>query len=315
MSGVAEYIKTDYLAGPDLGLESAGRGEQIKNRIVAALLNYGYPLLNPLLARSKGELAQLWFRTPGYEKSSWRTFEAFYHFEEKKEHGDLGNKLLMASPGVRASRNRKKIALRLLENQLKEYSGSPVLVNNIGGGSGSRELRVIKNAGRRDIFYCSTDTDSAAADYGDKEAKQISMSMRSFFASKKLDFSSPSEVQSFFGEMNQHYFSSKPQFHAFDISLLLGVTEYCDLHTRANTELDQLLQGLHQHTSPRGRMIMGQTDHHDRVRYVEKGLGWKMRLRSQDEIADHIERSGWNILYCEKEPMNVITMILAEKKD
>lgn len=32
MNGVAEYTKNDYLTGPDLGLESAGRGEQIKNR-------------------------------------------------------------------------------------------------------------------------------------------------------------------------------------------------------------------------------------------------------------------------------------------
>ena len=46
---------------------------------------------------------------------------------------------------------------------------------------------------------------------------------------------------------------------------------------------------------------------------MERGLNWYMRLRSKEEIKNEVENAGWKILYCKKEPMNLITIISAEK--
>jgi hypothetical protein len=60
--------------------------------------------------------------------------------------------------------------------------------------------------------------------------------------------------------------------------------------------------------------MISQTDFHDRVNYLENGLSWYMRLRGSDEFGAEVEKAGWQISVCQQEPMELITMCLATKR-
>ncbi len=74
-----------------------------------------------------------------------------------------------------------------------------------------------------------------------------------------------------------------------------------------------MLAAIHRCAVPHGRLIISQTDFHDRVKYLEKGLSWHMRLRNCEELSAEVERAGWQISVCEREPMELITMCSATK--
>ena len=73
-----------------------------------------------------------------------------------------------------------------------------------------------------------------------------------------------------------------------------------------------MLRAVQSCTRKGGRLLISHTDYHDRVKYLEEGLNWYMRLRNCKELAAEVAKAGWRISVCEREPMQLITMCMAE---
>jgi len=104
-------------------------------------------------------------------------------------------------------------------------------------------------------------------------------------------------------------------FDGLSVTVCQGIAEYLDIGSDDNETLAGMLSAIHSCTRPGGVLMISQTDFHDRVSYLERGLAWYMRLRSSGELAREVEKAGWQISICEHEPMELITMCLAAKPD
>ncbi len=296
--------------GVDGGLESDSWLRRLLNTyVVAALMNRFPDAATRLFSLSKGELARLLFVER--EGGSFRVLRAMYEFEQRRHRGDLINRLLMQSPAIKAARNRRRIAQWMLEVCLKAVpSDSPRLVLAIGAGDGSLEAEVISRAREENVYYCGVDKDERAVGENKEVLKKHGLEKRGCTVVGSV--AEASDVEEILDRASRRF---GIRFDGLSVTVCQGIVEYLDIGSDANDDLAAMLNAIHRSTRSDGSLIISQTDFHDRVAYLEHGLSWYMRLRSSDEVAWEVEKSGWQIAVCEREPMELITMCLAAKSD
>lgn len=304
MKPLARYWREDY--GVDRPLESDSLVRRLLNRyVVAALMNTFPGAATKVFSRSRGELARLLFAER--EGGSYRVLRAMYAYEDRAHRGDLINRLLMQSPAVKAARNRRRIAQRMLQVSLESLPPhAPALVLALGGGDGSLEAEVIARNPRRDVFYCGVDMDERAADENREVLKRQGIEGRGVTFAGTI--AEKADVDAVLDRAGRRF---GVRFDGVGVAVCQGITEYLDLGLKTNETLSRLLTAIRQSAVPGGSLVISQTDYHDRVKYLERGLSWHMRLRSSDELAAEVEKAGWRIAECEMEPMRLITMCRA----
>jgi SAM-dependent methyltransferase len=277
--------------------------------IVASLLNTFPRTARNILSRSRGELLQL-LLSEG-EGGSYRVLRAMYEGDDPESRGDFLNRLFMQSPGIKAIKNRRAIAQHMLDMCLAvRASNSPTLVMAIGGGDGSLELEVIARAAEKNVYYCGVDKDKRAEAWNREALEDFGLEGKGFVASgagaEEVDFEAVVE-------------SARRRFDVpFDgatVTVCHGLTEYLDVGRTTNEDLAKFLTALYRSARPEGTLLISQGDYHDRVKFLERGMGWHMRLRTKEELAAEVEKAGWQISLCEPEPMGIITMCMAVKSD
>jgi SAM-dependent methyltransferase len=260
-----------------------------------------------LFSRSTGELARLLFKEK--DGGSFRVLRAMYRFDDRHYRGDLIDRLLMQSPAVKAARNRRKIAQRMLEVSLRAMPpGRPILVLAIGGGDGSLEAEVIARSNEQNVYYLGIDRDERAVGENREVLKRHGLEDRG--GTLVGSVAEKSDVEAALDIAERRF---NVRFDGVSVCVCQGIVEYLDLHSDSNETLHGMLNAVRSCMRPGGRLIVSQTDHHDRVKYLEDGLSWHMRLRSSEELADEVQKAEWRISVCKREPMELITMCLAVK--
>jgi SAM-dependent methyltransferase len=308
-SHLVRLWKEQYGVGGPLEVDSWLRSLW-NRRVVGALMNNFPNAARKILSRSRGELARL--LCSEQEGGSFRVIRAMYEYQDPRRRGDLINRLIMQSPGIKAIRNRRLIAHRMLEVCLDiQPPASPTLVLAVGGGDGRVELEVIARAAeRRDVYYCGVDIDERAAAGNQEVLKEFGLVGRGFVISGTA--AEDSDMTTVVETARQRF--SVP-FDGAAVTVCHGLTEYLDIGRSANTDLARFLTALHRCTRVEGTLLISQGNDHDRVKFLERGLSWHMRLRSKEEMAAEVEKAGWQISVCEQEPMGLITMCMAVKSD
>ena len=277
--------------------------------VVAGLLNAFPKTVTKFLALSRGEFARLLIVEK--EGGSFRTLRAMYEYEDPQKRGDLINRLLMQSPGVKAARNRRKVAQHMLQRCLEDQPAEkPALVMVLGGGDGRLEAEVLARVPRRDIYYCIVDKDDRAVEENRKTMNELGLEGRG-----AVFLGNIAEKADLLAVLDNARRRFGVQFDGADVAVCHGIAEYMDVGLQTNDTLSRMLTAIHDCMRPEGSLLISQTDYHDRVRWVERALGWYMRMRSIEELAGEIERAGWQIVICEHEPMRLITMCMAVKSD
>ena len=188
--------------------------------------------------------------------------------------------------------------------------GRPILVLAVGGGDGSLEAKVIARTTRQDVYYCGIDRDERAVGENREVLRRHGLESRGCTLVGSV--AKRGDVQAALETAARRF---NVRFDGVSISVCQGLAEYLDLQSNTNESLAGMLNAIHSCTCPEGRLIISHTDDHDRVKYLEEGLSWHMRLRSSDELAAEVKKAGWRVSVCEREPMELITMCLAEKSD
>lgn len=308
MNALAHFWNEEY--GVDRPLEVDSWVRRLLNTyVVGALMNRFPHAATRLFARSRGELGRLMFARR--EGGSFRVLRAMYRFEHAHDRGDLLNRLLMQSPAIKAARNRRKIAQGMLRNCLNAMPPeTPRLVLAVGGGDGSLESEVIAGVANREVYYCGVDQDETAVDENRAILQKHGLERRGFTVVGKVR--GRRDVEEVLHSASERF---GVPFDGVSVAVCQGLIEYLDIGSDANDVFAELLTAIHGCTRPDGSLIISQTDYHDRVRFLEQGLSWHMRLRDSDELATEIKKAGWCIATCEQEPMKLITMCLAAKSD
>jgi len=278
-----------------------------QTHLVARLMNAFPRTATRVFSCSRGELANLLFRER--EGGSFRVLRTMYRFEHPEHRGDLLNRIFMQAPAARGARNRRRIAQWMLATSLQAMPpGPPRLVLALGGGDGSQEAEVIAQLPSRDVYYCGVDRDERAV-----------AENQTVLAKHKLEGRGVTYVGSITQRADVEKileFASRQlgvEFDGVSVAVCLGLLEYLDIGASSNDTLYAMLRAFLECTRTDGALITSQTDYHDRVRFLEEGLGWHMRLRSCDELAEEVERAGWQLSICDREPMGMISMCLATK--
>ena len=289
-------------------LESDSRLHRLLNRyVVAALMNRFPHAATKLFSLSNGELARLLFVER--EGGSFRVLRAMYDHQNAGDRGDWINKLLMQSPAIKAARNRRAIAQQMLQQCLEaQPAGLPTLVVAIGGGDGSLEAEVIGRVRGRDIYYCAIDKDDRAVADSEMVLRRHGLAARGF-----VFVGTVAEERDLAAVLDCAGRRFGVAFDGAGVSVCHGIAEYYDIGSKTNETLAGLLRAIHGCTRAEGSLLISQTDYHDRVEYLERGLSWHMRLRSSDELAVEVAKAGWQISVCKLEPMGLITMCLATR--
>jgi hypothetical protein len=308
MNALLQFWNRDY--GIRRALEDDALVPRLLNRfVVAALMNAFPKTVTRFFSLSRGELARLLFVER--DGGSFRSLRAMYDYEDPRKRGDLINRLIMQSPAIKAARNRRIIAQQMLRRSLETAPhGKPTLVLAIGGGDGNLEAEVLAGLNRREVYYCAVDKDERAALENRKVFEKHGLDGQGFVSVGTI--SNERDLESVLDSASRRFGVS---FDGIGATVCHGIAEYFDLGTKTNEALGGLLSSLLARTRPEGNLMISQTDYHDRVRYLERGLAWHMRLRGIDEVASEVEKAGWQISICEHEPMRLITMCLAVKSD
>jgi SAM-dependent methyltransferase len=306
MNGLVHFWNERY--GIDRPLEADSRIHRLLNRyVVAALMNTFPKTITKIFSLSNGDLARLLFVER--DGGSFRSLRAMYDYEDPKKRGDLINRLIMQSPAIKAARNRRTIAQRMLEQCLEaQPADSPVLVLAIGGGDGNLEADVIARMTGRQIYYCAVDKDERAAPENQKVFAAHGLEGKGFVWVGTV--AGQSDLEAVVQSARQRF---GIPFDGIGVTVCHGIAEYFDMGSDGNEALDALLSAIYACTRPEGNLVISQTDYHDRVKYLERGLSWYMRLRNIDELASEVEKTGWQISICEHEPMRLISMCLGVK--
>ena len=180
----------------------------------------------------------------------------------------------------------------------------------IGGGDGRLEAEVLARCPRQDIYYCGVDKDPRAAEEIENTLAQHGLSGRGF-----VFLGNVAEESDLVAVLQSAEKRFGVPLDGAEVAVCHGITEYLDIGSRANETLSRLLRAIYGCVCPGGSLIISQTDYHDRVRWLERGLSWYMRLRDIDELAAEVEKAGWQISICQHEPMRLITMCLAVKSE
>lgn len=308
MTPLTRFWREEY--GVDQPLEADSWARRLLNRyLVAALMNTFPGTATRVFSRSRGDLARLLFAER--EGGSFRVLRAMYEYEDRRRRGDVINRLLMQSPAVKAARNRRRIAQRMLELCLEAQTPDrPVLVLAIGGGDGSLEAQVIARLGRPDVYYCGVDKDERAVAENREVLRRHGLEARGVTLPGTI--AGPDDLEAALRSAARQIGA---RFDGVGVCVCQGIAEYLDIGSPGNDALAALLGALYDGTRPEGALIISQTGRHDRVKYLERALSWHMRLRGGGELAAEVERAGWLICGCEQEPMKLITMCLAVKSD
>jgi hypothetical protein len=308
MNGVLHFWNKHYRIDRPLEVDSP-ISRVINRYVVAGLLNAFPKTITKVLSLSRGEFARLLIVEK--ERGSFRSLRAMYDYADPQKRGDIINRVLMATPAVKAARNRRALAQQMLRQCLNRQStDKPVLILAIGGGDGRLEAEVVARAERRDIYYCGVDKDELAIHENQKTMKEYGLAGKGVVFSG--DISEACDLLAVIQKAEQRF---GIQFGGANIAVCHGIAEYLDLGLTTNETLARVLTAIHGCVRTEGHLIISQTDYHDRVRWVERGLSWKMRLRDIEELASEVEMAGWQITICEHEPMRLITMCLAVKSD
>jgi SAM-dependent methyltransferase len=281
----------------------------LNRHVVGTVLNTFPRTAARVFASSNGKLARL--VCADKEGGSYRVFHAMYDTEDPQARGDFLNRLLLQSPAAKAARNRRAIAQRMLDACLEaQPAGVPILVLAIGGGDGSLEAGVIARSTNRNVYYCSVDKDEKAVEENRQVMQRYGLAGKGFVVTG--DATQKNDLEAALYAARRRF---AVPFDGVGIAVCHGITEYLDLGVSGNNALAGLLTTVHACTRPEGRLVISQTNYHDRVKFVERGLSWRMRLRDMKELAAEVEKAGWQIALCEHEPMKLITMCLGVKSD
>ncbi len=279
----------------------------VNRHVVAGVLNAFPRAMVKFFSLSRSELIQRLFVDK--EGGSFKALQAIYAYDDPTKRGDLLNRIFMQSPALKAARNRRRIAQAMLRRCLESQSPDrPTLVLAIGGGDGFLEAEVIAGLDRPNIYYCSIDMDERAVEEIGKTLRHYGLEGRGFVWKGAVN--GPIDLEAILDRVRQHFDVS---FDGIGVAVLHGIAEYLDIGSPSNDTLGAILDAVHHCSTPNGRLLISQTDYHDRVRFAERGLLIQMRLRDLDELSAEIEKAGWQIDICKHEPMGLITMCMAHK--
>ena len=296
--------------GVDRPLEADSRVARLLNRyVVAALMNAFPHAATKVFSLSKGELARLLFKER--DGGSFRSLRAMYEYENPRNRGDLINRLLMQSPAIKAARNRRTIAQRLLARLFGRTA-----LGLAGARAGGRRWRWKPRSG--------SDCPFAAARrlLLHRRYRRQNRRREPEGAAKAWPCGSRFRLRGHDCRHERHGECRPGRRKAIRRSLR-RTEHHClprhhrILRHRIGSQPDTLAtaRGNSRLHTAEGNLIISQTDYHDRVKYLERGLSWHMRLRSREELAAEVEKTGWQISVCQHEPMRLITMCLAVKSD
>ncbi|MBN2021602.1 MAG: hypothetical protein JW809_02305 [Pirellulales bacterium] len=306
MKPLVRFWNERYGVGRPLETDSWLR-RAVNSYVVAGFMNRFPKAAIKFFSRSRGELARLLFVER--EGGSYRVLRTMYAFDQPHARGDLLNRVLMHSPAIKAARNRRHIAQWMLDACLRAMPpGPPRLVMAIGGGDGCLEAEVIARAGLDNVYYCGVDRDERAVGENRAVLEKHGLEDRGFTRTGSI--ADRSDVEETLAAASRRF---GVEFDGLSVTVCQGIIEYLDIGSQANDALAGMLGAIHACTRPDGGLVLSQTDFHDRVTFLENGLGWYMRLRGSGEVARELERAGWRISLCEQEPMRLITMCLATK--
>jgi hypothetical protein len=308
MNALAQFWNERY--GIDQPLEVDSRIHRLLNRyVVAALMNTFPKTVTKVFSLSNGELARLLFLER--DGGSFRSLRAMYDYQDPLKRGDLINRLIMQSPAIKAARNRRTIAQCMLAQCIEAQPATlPLLVLAIGGGDGNLEAEVIARMAGRDIYYCAVDKDERASFENQKVFASHGLQGRGLVWVGTV--AGKSDLEAVVQAAQQRF---KVPFDGIGVAVCHGIAEYFDMGSESNEALDALLSAIYACTRLEGNLLISQTDYHDRVKYLERGLSWYMRLRDIDELTAEVEKTGWQISICEHEPMQLITLCMAVKSE
>ena len=283
--------------------------DQLNRRLIGTLLNTFPRAATRLFAASNGELARR--VCVSKEGGSYRVLRAMYKVDPPHDRGDVLNRLLLQSPAAKAARNRRMIAERLLDAAIaSQPTDSPVLVLALGGGDGHIEAGPIARSPRQDIYYCSVDKDTKSIEENRQVMERHGLAGHGVVFTG--DVTEKTDLQAVLESARRHF---NARFDGVGVAVCHGIAEYMDVDLPGNDTLARMLGAACDCVKPEGRLIISHTDFHDRVRFMERGLCWRMRLRGMEELAEQIEKAGWQLIICEHEPMGLITMCAAVKSE
>ncbi len=308
MKPLLHFWNKQYRIDPPLEDDTWFR-DLLNRRVVGKLLNTFPRAATRLFARSRGELAQR--LCVDMEGGSYRVLRAMYDFNDPDRRGDLLNRILMQSPAAKAARNRRALAEQMLGACLGEQpADAPLLVLALGGGDGNIEAGAISRSSRENVYYCSVDKDEKAVEENRRVMQRYGLAGRGFVFTG--DVAEKHDLQAVLEGARRRF---DVPFDGVGIAVCHGIAEYMDLGLPGNDTLSRMLKAVLACMREEGNLIISQTDFHDRVKFVERGLQWKMRLRDRKELEAELEKAGWQIALCDHEPMRLITMCVAVKSN
>ena len=292
-----------------INLEKPNLLSLVTNKPIAWFMN-NYPnLTNKIGSLSKQDLAYYVFHDDNCPSGSYKQLNAIYDFETNQEV-DLINRLLNVSPALKAARNRKKLAQHLLKKALSGSDNKPLSIFSFGGGDERLSLEVMAEVKKKNVYLISIDSQAVAKTDGQKRAQELDLNNQACFITEFNDSNKYTMLRDFLLTASEIL---KVQLSEINAVMAHGFLEYLDLNKNTNTEFSSFLNNSIKFGSRDLKLILSQTDLHDRVPYYEKGQNLFMRLRGKDELKREIEMQDLRIEYMEKEPMNIITMMYCSK--
>jgi SAM-dependent methyltransferase len=306
MNRLTQFWNQRYDIGRPLEADSAV--SRVLNRYLVSNLVNAFPhVATKFFSYSSGEAIRRLIVNK--EGGSFHCLRAIYEHDDPTKRGDWINRIFMQTPAVKAARNRRAIAQSLLRQCLESHpSELPALVLAFGGGDGNIEAEVIAKLNRPNVYYCSVDMDQRAAAEIEATYQRHGLQRRGMVHLGAVN--GLLDLENIVETARQRF---ETNFDGVAVTVCHGIAEYLDIGSKGNDTLGAILGAAHHCARPGGFLAFSQTDHHDRVRFVERGLSLYMRLRSLDELALEVRKAGWRISVCEHEPMRLITMCLAQK--
>ena len=251
-------------------LETDTRLRRLLNRcVVAAMMNTFPKTAIRFFSISKGELARLilWSARGLLSQRS-----AMYRYDDAHGRGDLLNRLLMESPAVKA---------RGIAGASRTHAAAPVgsaARTEAGPGSGGGRRRRRPRGGgpcrlaRSQLVLLRIGPGSA-------QSPKTKMLHRRGLAERGFTIvGSVAENGDVEAALDCRGRRFGVRFDGVGVAICQGVAEYLDIGSNSNLAFSRLLRALHACTLDEGSPIISHTDYHDRVPFLERGLGWHMRL-------------------------------------
>lgn len=271
----------------DLEFEVLPAWQKAFNSLFYPFLNYVVPawLARWFIGISKSDLLKEFMKRPG----GWRMMRLVYDDDPPKDCIDA---LAKRSRLSRATRNRKKLFVRLLAHLLQLHKDeNPLEVVGVGTGPGTNILEAIAQAKLDNVKVYCIDFDSDAFEYGRELAEQWGVA-------DKVEY-----IQGDAREIALHVAGSPC------LAKVIGLIEYL-----TDQQVEEMFRVLFDALKPGGHIFVSEiSNKHGVARFSERVMGWHVTYRSTEEIIAMLEGTGFVSVKTYAEPLQVFKALIAEK--